>query len=87
MWIGHNGMVFNMDFVKRIKGSVYKNNSSYIGEVTFVTKDEGEIVFAIRKFPEEYYAQRFVANVLEIVKAYLKAVDVKIEIAEVKEAV
>jgi len=87
MWIKRNDEIFNMDNVAKIYSDLNEYYENFIASVYFVTTTGEEIVFARRAFPNRYHAERYIANVLEIVKAFLKAADMKIEIAEIKEAV
>ncbi|GAV24772.1 hypothetical protein ciss_07050 [Carboxydothermus islandicus] len=82
MWISRNGEMFNLDNVVKISSEIDEYNENFIATVYFVTTAGEEIVFARRAFPNKYHADRYVINVLEIVKAYLKAADIKIDIKE-----
>ncbi|WP_162485079.1 hypothetical protein [Carboxydothermus hydrogenoformans] len=74
-----------MDNVAKISSDIDEYHENFIASVYFITTAGEEIVFARRAFQNEYHAKRYIANVLEIVKSFLKASDLEIEI--IKEAV
>jgi len=91
MWIGHNGELVNFANVVKIDGRITPEITN-IDEVTYqqqearykyhavleLTSIRGtKVEFAKRTFPNKHDAERYVANVLEMLRAMLKAEKIK----------
>ena len=90
MWISRNGEMFNLDNVVQITSELDEYSEHVIASIYFITNTGESIAFAKRAFPynsnnyktERYHAERYIANILELLKALLKPSDIKIEIKE-----
>ena len=91
MWIGHNGELVNFANVVKIDGRITpvitnideviyqqqepKTKYHAVIELTSVRGTKAE--FAKRSFTDKHDAERYVANVLEMLRAMLKAEKIK----------
>jgi len=90
MWIKHNNEIFSLDNVVKITSELDEYSEHVIASIYFITNAGESITFARRAFPYEnnnyttirYHAERYIANILELLKALLKPSDIKIEIKE-----